>query len=91
MANFSLTGSYSWAFTVIKIRISSNNCCPSMNRLPRIIAPSHLAIFSFFCSLPVKLKIEYQQNHGFCYSFFYDNVHAFHFFHYSLDINIENY
>ena len=65
-----------------------------MNRLPRIIAPhpTPLAIFSFFYPpLPVKLKIEYQQKHVFCYSFFYDSVHAFHFFHYSLDINIENY
>ena len=40
-----------------------------MNCLPRIIAPTHLAIFSFFYPLPVKLKIEYQQKHGFCYIF----------------------
>ena len=56
-----------------------------MNRLPRIIAPTHLAIFSFFYPLPVKLKIEYQQKHGFCYIF------SMIVFHYSLDITIENY
>jgi len=45
-------------------RISSNNSRPSVNRLPRIIAPTPLANFCFFYPLPVKLKGERESDPG---------------------------
>ena len=55
------------------------------NRLSRVIAPPPhpLATSSLFHPSPLKLKVEYLQKHGFCYSFFYDNVYVFHVFLYS--------
>lgn len=65
------------------------------SRLPQIIAPPPPLWPSFFLSLPVKLKVDTSNNkqafiwlftkHRFCYSFFYGNVHVFHFFLYSLE------
>ena len=62
-------------FTVFisQLPFSSNNSRPSINRLPRIIAPlwrkylkwsppTSPVIFSFFYSLPVKLKIDILDN-----------------------------